>query len=296
MIIIGGGPAGMSAAVWCTDLGLKAVLFERSSTLGGQLLWTHGPITNYLGAEVGSGAELASKFAEQVGRSRIEVIAGRGLATVDLNSKSIVVDDTTWTADAIVVATGVRRRKLSIPGEAEFEGRGILGSGARDRDLVVRKTVVIVGGGDAALENALILGEVARKVSVVHRRGEFSARREFVEKARARPNVDFVLDAQITEIQGSGSVESVTVARASGDRSMIACDALLIRVGVEPNTDLFAEQIGLDERGYFVVDGEFRTTAGGVWAIGDVAAPSSMTIANAVGAGSAAAKSIANRR
>lgn len=294
VIVIGGGPAGMSAAVWCVDLGLKPVLIERDPELGGQMLWTHNPITNYLGAEAANGAELAGKFAHQVRNARIEMVTGSGATSVDLSARTVVVGETRWTADAIVLATGVRRRKLGITGEQEFRGRGLLVSGSRDRDLVKGKIVVIVGGGDAALENALILSEFARKVVVVHRREKFAARDEFVSRASDRPNVEFLFNSNMTRIYGGEAIEGVELEKVTGETSTIACEAVLIRIGVEPATEMFANQVELDERGYVVVDKELRTSAADVWAIGDVAAPNAMTIANAVGAGSVAAKNIAN--
>lgn len=292
VIIIGGGPAGISAAVWCADLGMKPLLIERGDTLGGQLLWTHNPITNYLGAEAKNGAELAARFALQVERSGIHIITGGEVSSVDLRTRSVAIEDNTITANAIVIATGVRRRKLNIPGEEEFLGRGILVSGARDRENVRDKVVVIVGGGDAALENALILSEVAKRVTVIHRRSPFAARHEFVDVASKRENVEFVFDSRLVGISGSDRVESVSVENDSRGRTSLACDAVLVRVGVEPTSELFVGQTDLDGSGYIIVDKQLRTSVSSVWAIGDVTGPRAMTIANAVGAGSVAAKSI----
>jgi thioredoxin reductase (NADPH) len=296
VIIIGGGPAGMSTAVACADLGLRPVLIERNSTLGGQLLWTHNPITNYLGAEAANGAELAATFAEQVDRSNIEIVAAREVTSVDLSAKKVVLDETILGADAIVIAAGVRRRKLEIPGENEFVDRGILASGARGRDKVEDKTVVIIGGGDAAVENALILSDHARRVVVVHRRHEMTARPEFLSRSRERSNVEFILETVVTAIEGKENVERVRLESSQNELSTIHCDAILIRVGVEPNTELFDGQITLDQSRYVVVDKEFRTSAGGVWAVGDIAGPLALTIANAVGSGSVAARSIKDAR
>ncbi|MFL6373467.1 MAG: NAD(P)/FAD-dependent oxidoreductase [Pyrinomonadaceae bacterium] len=293
VVIIGGGPAGMSAAVWCADLGLKPLLVERETDLGGQLFWTHNPITNYLGSEAANGTELALEFAEHVRRSGIEMMTAAEVRSVDLSAKSVDVGGESFAGKAIVIATGVRRRKLGIPGEEELYGLGILLSGARDRAAVAGKTVVIVGGGDAAMENALILSEVAREVFVVHRRDRLSAREVFVEAARARSNVEFILDSTLEDIRGGDSVGGVTLRTRNGETFTLACEAVLIRIGVDPNTDLFADQVETDERGYIVVDKELRTSVDAVWAIGDIATPRAMTVANAVGAGSVAAKSIA---
>jgi thioredoxin reductase (NADPH) len=286
----------MSAALWCGDLGLRPLLIEQNSTLGGQLLWTHNPIMNYLGAEAENGADLAHRFIEHVGRARIEIVSGREVTSVDLRSKSVNVGGDPFTGAAIVIATGVRRRELGVSGEEDLVGRGILVSGARDRESVRDRQVVIVGGGDAALENALILSERAAKVYVVHRREGFSARDEFVSKARERSNVECVLGSSVTAIGGDDRVQFVTIQDSSGGLSAIECDAVLIRIGVEPNTHLFSGQIELDDKGYVVVDKELRTNVDGVWAIGDITHPVAMTLSNAVGAGSVAAKSIAASR
>jgi len=295
VIIIGGGPAGMSAALWCADLGLRPLLIEQNLSLGGQLLWTHNPITNYLGAEAENGAALAHRFTEQMGRAAIKFASGQEVTSVKLASKTVVVDGAEITSDAIVIATGVRRRKLGVAGEDEFAGRGILVSGARDRDNVRGKRVVIIGGGDAALENALILSEMASKVYVVHRRQDLSARSEFVSQVRERSNVDLVFNSMVTAVGGAASVQYVKVSDRSGETSTIDCDAVLIRIGVEPNTRLFGGQVELDDKGYILVDEELRTTVDCVWAIGDVTGPVGPTIANAVGDGSVAAKSVTLR-
>lgn len=296
VVIVGGGPGGMSTALWCADLGLEPVVIEENTKLGGQLLWTHNPTNNYLGLQPKNGDELASKFAKHIEDTGIKVMLGTPVTSVDFAAKSIVAGGQIYIGRAIVVASGVRRRQLGISGEDEFGGRGILVSGARDRESARDKTVVIVGGGDAALENASMLAEVARKVYVIHRRDEFAARDEFVSRASERSNVEFVLGASPTEIGGGEYVEYVLVREPTGNTARIECDAVLIRIGVDPNTDLFGDQVKLDDRGFIVVDKQLRTSIPGVWAIGDVASPDAMTIANAVGAGSVAAKSIVASR
>jgi thioredoxin reductase (NADPH) len=266
---------------------------ERNSQLGGQLLWTHNPIKNYLGVEAGNGRELAKRFADQVRGAEIELLDNLPVTSVDLRTRSVkTTGGEVYSADAIVIATGVRRRKLGVPGEDEFAGRGILVSGVRDGDLIKGKSVVIVGGGDAALENALMLGRHAERVTIVHRRGEFTARTEFVEAAAAKENVEFMLESEIAGIDGRETVENVAVRKRMGEESVIDCDAVLIRIGIDPNTELFATQLELDERGYIVVDGELRTSIRGVWAIGDATGPTRMTIAGAGGHGAISASSI----
>jgi len=291
VIIIGGGPAGMSSAVWCSDLGLKPLLIDKSDRLGGQLWWIHNPISNYLGIQTANGAQLATIFEKQTQNGDVEIITGQEVASADLSTRTFQLGDRSFTGDAVIIASGVRRRRLGIPGEDRGLDWGILTSGARDREMVKGKRVVIVGGGDAALENALILSGHADQVTVIHRGAEFSARREFVDAARGQSNVHFVLRANLLGIEGSEQVERAVIDAMDGVRT-IDCDAVLIRIGVEPNTDFLAGQVLLDDRRYVVVDTQLRTSKAGVWAVGDISGPIAMTIAGAVGHGAVAAASI----
>ena len=291
VIIIGGGPAGMSSAVWCSDLGLKPLLIDKSDRLGGQLWWIHNPISNYLGIQTANGAQLATIFEKQTQNGDVEIITGQEVASADLSTRTFQLGDRSFTGDAVIIASGVRRRRLGIPGEDRGLDWGILTSGARDREMVKGKRVVIVGGGDAALENALILSGHADQVTVIHRGAEFSARREFVDAARGQSNVHFVLRANLLGIEGSEQVERAVVDGMDGVRT-IDCDAVLIRIGVEPNTDFLAGQILLDDRRYVVVDTQLRTSKTGVWAVGDISGPIAMTIAGAVGHGAIVSASV----
>jgi len=289
VVILGGGPSGISAAVWCADLGLQPLLIERNERLGGQLWWIYNPITNYLGVNAKNGSEMAQRFEEHARSAAVEILTGQEVRAVDLSERTVCCGDTKFRGKAMILATGVRRSRLAVPGEDMRVG--ILTSGARDRGTVAGKTVVIVGGGDAALENALILSEHADQIIVVHRRDEFKARREFVEKARQRSNVRFAMESSVTRIGGSEQVDSVEVEGPAGSE-LLRCDAVLIRIGVEPNTELFRGQIELDGRAYVVAAPEMRTSRPGVWAVGDVTGPSAMTITGSVGQGSAAAASV----
>lgn len=290
VIIIGGGPAGLSAALWSADLGLNAILVEKEGELGGQLLLTFNAIKNYLGVEAANGRELRDRFLQHIENLEVKRLTRASVATADLAARSIGLENgRTILGRAIIIATGVRRRRLGIPGEVEFRGRGILESGVRDRAEVAGKRVVIIGGGDAALENALMLTETAAKVVVIHRRDEFSARSEFVESARNDPKVEFAFDSQVTAISGDRSVEAVEITNANtGERSKIAADAVLIRIGVVPNTELFRGQVDMDDAGYIVTTQDCATSLPGIYAAGDVANPRSLTISTAVGSAATA--------
>jgi thioredoxin reductase (NADPH) len=296
VIIIGGGPAGLSAGLWCADLGLKAIVLEKEKEFGGQLLWTFGAIKNYLGVESITGRELRDRFLQHIDNTSLHRLTAVSILSVDLAKKNVLLaDGTQISGKAMIISTGVRRRSLGVPGEKEFAGRGLLESGSKNQDDVTGKTVVIVGGGDAALENSLILSETAKEVIVVHRRSEFSARPQFIRLSKARDNVRFILNRSVAAIIGNTRIEAVDLLETgSGERSRIAADAVLIRIGVVPNTELFRGQISLDGDSYVEIDAQCDTNRSGVYAIGDVASPNAPTILNAAGQGSVAAKGICN--
>ena len=296
VIVIGAGPAGLSAGLWCSDLGLRTVVLERAYEPGGQLLSVYNQIKNYPGYYAANGVELRDLIREQVDRSEATLLLSVNIASSDLANRSLTLDDgSELAADHIIIATGVRRRMLNVPGEGSLADRGILTSGVRDRADVKGRNVVIVGGGDAALENALMLSEVAAKVTIVHRRDTFAARDEFVSAARARKNVDIVLNSNVSRILGEDFLTGIEI-NGSGDARTIACDNLLIRIGVEPNSEPFRGQIEVDTDGYIVVDRDCRTSLPDVFAAGDAASPLSPTIATAVGMGATAAKVIASQK
>lgn len=294
VLIIGGGPAGLSAGLWCADLGLKTIIFEKEAECGGQLLRIYNEITNYLGIETANGREMRDLFLRQVEKTNVTQLCNTAIAAVDLAQRKIILaDGKGYSARTIVIATGVSRRKLGVPGEMEFEGRGILKSGEKAKNEVAGKRVLIVGGGDAALENSLILSRTAEKVFVVHRGSKFSAREEFVEKAAGTQNIEFIFRSQLTGIIGGVSVEAVDVKDiSSGTLSSISVDAVLIRVGVEPNTSLFRGQIALSAADFISIDNNFSTDLPDVFAIGDVANGLYPTISGAVGMGASVAKAL----
>jgi thioredoxin reductase (NADPH) len=297
VLIIGGGPAGMSAALWCADLGLGSVVLEQRAEPGGQLLHTFGPVKNYLGIEAANGRDLRDRFLKHLENRRVAVATGAAVERADLASRTVLLHDgRRFSANSIVIATGVRRRKLGVPGEDEFFGRGILESGVGDRHKVEGKDVVIVGGGDAAIENAAILSESATKVIVVHRRAELRAREELIERALSSGRVEFVTGAEVARVAGDEVVKGVEVRDLlTGKTTVIAADAVLIRIGVVPNTELFRRQIELDSAGYVIAAADGTTSVTGIYAVGDVANPVSPTITTATGTAATAVKSIAQR-
>lgn len=297
VIIIGAGPAGLSAALWCDELGLDTLMLEENAEVGGQLLRVYHPIENYLGVRAQNGREMRELFAEQLKDAEFDLWTDVEIESVDLRARRITLrSGEELQTICIIIATGVRRRRLGIPGELELAGRGVMESGVRDRDEFVGQDVCVIGGGDAAVENALLLAQTCPTVTLVHRGKKFSARHEFVERLRGEHCITVFTDANVRRIIGEQAVEAVEIFRNGAIKSFeMAVRGVLIRIGVEPNTELFREQLHVDERGYIVVTGEQETSVSNVFAIGDVSNPLAPTISSATGAGATAAKVIAAR-
>jgi thioredoxin reductase (NADPH) len=296
VVIIGAGVAGMSAALWCDELKLKAIVLEKENCLGGQLNIVYNPIENHLGINAKNGKDLCKKFLRHLKTRKISVETGVYISEVDLRKKEVAVsDEKKFLAGNLVIATGVRRRKLNIEGEDRFRGRGILVSGKKDIEKVKGKEVCIVGGGDAALENALILSEQASKVFLVHRREDFRARNEFVEGVKKNGKIELLTNTVVRKISGRSCVEAVELENLITKKKFsLSVQSVLIRIGVEPNTELFAGQLEMDQFGYIKVDSNCETSLKGIFAVGDVANPLSPTISTAIGTGTTAIKVISS--
>jgi thioredoxin reductase (NADPH) len=297
VVIIGAFPAGMSALLWCADLGLDAAIVEQRPEPGGQLLAIHNPITNYLGLTAKNGREMRDRFVKHAGRSLTSQFIGTAASTIDVEKRIVYLSDyRAIRASAIILATGVRRRRLGIEGEIEFEGRGVIESGAKAKASLKNKRVVIVGGGDAALENAVILREYASEIRIIHRRGTFSARPEFVAAVAGDPGIRIEYGARPVRIVGSDLVEAVEFEHlAGGEAERIATDAVLIRIGVEPNSEIVRGYVATDDQGYVLAGRDGETNVTHVYAIGDVANPSAPTVSTATGSAASAVKAISTQ-
>jgi len=298
VVIIGCGPAGLSAGIWCKDLGMDAVLVERAPEIGGQLLSVYSPILNYLGVSSRDGREMVSRFRHTLESSGLDRIIHSGVDRIDTLSKVVVLetgDELKW--KALIIATGVRRRRLQIPGEDWLQGKGVLPSGVRDKELVRDKRVLVVGGGDAAIENAILLSEVAKSVTVAYRRPALTARQEFCDRAADHATITLLPETKLTRVLGESSVTGVElVNRSTGHKWIEEVDAVLIRVGFEPNSELVRDVIDLDDLGYIRVNESCKTNIADVYAVGDVANPIAPTISSASGMGATAAKTIFSGR
>jgi len=297
VIIIGAGPAGLSAAFWCDELGLDTLVLEQAEQIGGQLHRVYNPINNYLGLKTRNGLELLEHFSTDVEDAGFDLWTGVEIESIDLRAKRISLGSgERLQSIAIVIATGVSPRRLNIPGEREFAGKGMIESATRDKDSFAGQDVCVVGGGDAAVENALLLAEVCPTVTVVHRGKKLRARREFVERLQPNHAVTVFTESVLTRIIGGDRVEAVEIMRKDALKPFqLAVRGVLIRIGVVPNTDLFREQLELDQQGYVMVSREQETNVPMVFACGDVSNPLAPTISGATGAGATAVKVIAAR-
>ena len=296
VLIIGAGPAGLSAARWCDELGLDALVLEQNEEVGGQLLSVHNPIENYLGVRARNGRELRDRFVEQTKDCDFDLWTNVEIAGVDLKAKRVRLrSGEELQSIAIIIATGLRRRKLGIPGEAEFIGRGMIESSG-DREAFAGKDVCVIGGGDAAAENALLLAEVCPTVTLVHRGKRLRARREFTEQLHTNHCITVFPESVVRRIIGNDRVEAVEVERAGAIKPFqMAVQGVFVRIGFEPNTELFRDQLEMDDRAYVIISSLQETSVENIFAVGDVANPLAPTISGAVGAGATAARVIASR-
>ena len=297
VLIIGAGPAGLSAALWCDELGLDTLVLEQNEQVGGQLLSIYGPVEDYPGVRANNGREFLERFSESVGEADFDLWTNVEIESVDLKAKRVALrSGEALQSIAIMIATGVRRRQLGISGEREFAGRGIIESANRDRKEFAGKDVCVIGGGDAAAENALLLADVCPTVTLVHRRKTLRARPTFAQKLQGQHCITVFPESVVTRILGNDKVEAVEILRKDALKPFqMAVQGVVIRIGVEPNTELFREQLQLDDQGYALVTSQHETNVANVFAIGDVSNPLAPTISGASGAGATAAKVIASR-
>lgn len=296
VVIVGGGPAGMSAAIWAGDLGLNTIIVEGGSEPGGNLLNIHNPVTNYPGVIAANGREIRDRFADNFERSGVAIRLSDSVVRIDASSMSLDLSDgNVLRGRHILFATGVRRRTLGLAGEETFRGCGILESGARDPAAVRGMNVAVVGGGDAAAENAAILSRFANRVYLVHRRENLTAREELARKALDMPNVVFLNNRSVVRLHGRDMLESFDVAGPEGKAENIPVDRVIFRLGVVPNSELLANIVAIDPRGYVITDSCGRTNSDWIFAAGDVACPDSPTIVTAAGQAAAAIKVIRSR-
>ncbi len=289
VLIIGGGPAGLSAALYAGRAEMKTLLIEQGLP-GGQAATTDA-IANYPGFTEIDGPELMRRMEEHARVFGVEIITAEVSSLVlSGRDRTVVTSEGEFTAPAVIIASGAKPRKLGIPGEAEYTGAGVsycaTCDGAFYRDL----HVVVVGGGDAAIQEAVFLTRFARQVTVVHRRDELRATKVVQEKAFQNRKIVFRWNTVLESIRGGDMVEAV-VARNVKDNTVedIPCDGVFMYVGMDPNTAWLPPEIKLSNQGYIITDENMLTSAPGVFAAGDVRVKLLRQIVTAVGDGATAA-------
>ncbi len=297
--IIGGGPAGYTAALYSGRAGYTAAVIEKLAP-GGQMSITSN-VENYPGFLSVGGFELAEKMMSGAERFGAESIFGEVTnVQLDGTKKRIAVDGADITSDsdnvieasAVIIATGASPRRLDIPGEQKYEGRGVSYCATCDGMFFKGKTVIVAGGGDTAFEDALYLANICEKVYILHRRDEFRAAASSVRRAEQKSNIEFVMNALVSEIKGDGSkvTSLVYTDKISKVTREIPCSAIFTAVGRIPDTSLLADKLSLDPSGYIIADETCRTSLPGVFAAGDVRTKPLRQIVTACSDGATAVK------
>jgi thioredoxin reductase (NADPH) len=291
VIVLGGGPAGLTAAIYLSRARLKTMVLTEG-TPGGQMTLTH-EIANYPGIEKINGYMLGTVMKKQATAFGTEVRGNIEISSMSLNGplKSITTaEGQTYTADAIILATGGRSRTLGVPGEDTFRGRGVSYCATCDGDFFTGKEIVVVGGGNSALEEAVSLTKYATKVTVVHQFDHFQAFAYAVEEAKANPKISFVMSSTIDEFYGDEKLDGVRIRNlVSGEVSNFKTDGVFIFIGYVPNTESLKGVISLNERGEIIAGTDMATNLEGVYAAGDAVVKRYRQVTTAVADGTVAA-------
>jgi thioredoxin reductase (NADPH) len=290
LLVVGAGPAGVSAALRALELDLSVLLLEAAPRPGGQLHVMHFHPLDVPGFESGDGAALAASYERQLEATQVPMQRGARAERIEPapgapRTRAVVLESgERLEAAAILVATGLRRRRLGVPGERELEDAGVSFSANRDLAKLAGRRVAVIGGGDAAYENALVLAATGGAIMLVVR-GEPRARPEFRARVAAEPRIRVRTHARVLAFLGDGALQAVRVASPSGEETL-ALDAAVIKAGVVPNSEWCASELERDPEGYVRVDARLATSAPRVWAAGDVtrALPPSVPVAVGQGA------------
>jgi thioredoxin reductase (NADPH) len=271
-IILGSGPAGLTASIYTSRAGLKTLVVA-GTTWGGQLMLTR-EVENFPGFENGIlGPDLMTAMRKQAERCGAELIFEHATAAY-FKSKpfKITAGSKVYEARTVIIATGASAKWLGLESETRLRGRGVSVCATCDAPFFKNKKVVVVGGGDTAMEEALFLSKVVSEVNIIHRRNKLRACKCLQESAFAEPKLRFIWNSTVTEVLGKDRVEGVKLRNVvSGEESVLSCKAVFLAIGYTPNTGIFQDQIELDETGYIIVRDGTRTNIEGVFVAGDVA-------------------------
>jgi thioredoxin reductase (NADPH) len=291
VIVVGAGPAGLTAGIYLSRARLRTLIVSEG-TAGGQMILTH-EIANYPGVENISGYMLANVMKKQAKTFGCDIRTNVSLGKISLldDRKHVSLSDgTEFTANSVILTPGGRSRTLGVPGENRFRGRGISYCATCDGDFFSGKEIVVVGGGNSALEEAVSLTKYATKVTVVHQFDHFQAFEHAVEEAERNPRVHFVMESLITGFYGKENLEYVTIRNhKTGEIRDFRTDGVFIFIGYVPNTEFLTGMIALNKRGEIIVNADMTTSVPGVFAAGDCIVKRFRQVTTAVGDGTVAA-------
>lgn len=291
VIVIGAGPAGLSAGIYLSRARLKTLILNEG-VAGGQMILTH-EIANYPGVETISGYQLANIMRKQAKDFGCEIRNNITVSGIDLENeekKVTLSDGSVYTSHSVILSPGGRPRTLNVTGESDFKGRGISYCATCDGDFFTGKEIVVVGGGNSALEEAVSLTRYATKVTIVHQFDHFQAFSHAIEEARINPKINFIMQSTVAAFHGKEKLESIEIANLkTGEKYSFATDGVFIFIGYVPNTAFLVNRLKLNQYGEIIVSKDMETSIKGVYAAGDSIEKRYRQISTAVGDGTIAA-------
>ncbi|MCM3544976.1 NAD(P)/FAD-dependent oxidoreductase [Priestia megaterium] len=299
VLIIGGGPAGISAAVWCKRLGVECLLLEEQAQLGGQLFTIYNEIIDYPGIQAENGIEMQRKMVQHFIDMDCLYEVNTKVISIDERPKTVKVKQQETEKEIgytyLILATGSSQRKLGVPGEQQMIDRGEVYSASADGERLKGKRVALIGGGDRAFEGAYLLASKAKEVYLIHRSRHFKAREQYVEKVLSDPGVKVITDTEVTAIHGKHHVTSIDLKSKNSDCENLLVDAVLIRLGVAPNVELIKEKVTTTQSGLIVINEVHQSSTPFIYAIGDACTtPLFSSISSSAGQGAIVAKHLSS--
>ncbi len=295
VIIIGSGPAGLSAAIYARRAGLNILVMEENAMSGGQVLNTY-EVDNYLGMPGMNGFDMGASFRKHADKLQVPFKEARVKKITDCGDKKVVhTRKETLETKAVILATGAQHAHLGVPGEEELAGQGVSYCAACDGAFFKGKNVAVVGGGDVALEDAVYLARTSRKVYLIHRRDELRGAHILQEELSALPNVEILYSHVVRQINGKNEVRELLLQNVkNGEESALSVNGVFIAVGIHPNTELLRDLVSCDEEGYILAGEDGATDREGIFVAGDVRKKRLRQIVTAVADGANAATSAEN--